>query len=217
MSSTDAARLSRVSLRNDFVERVYASLAGVYDIFFGIALQPGRRVALTRMSLRPGMRLLEVGVGTGLSALMYPPDVKAVGVDLSAPMLEQAQRRLADAGRRSVTLCRTDALRLPFVDGRFDVVFAPYVMNAVPDPIGVAREMQRVCRSGGQIVLLNHFRSQRAAMQHIEHVVSPFLAHLGFTWDLDMPTLIAGANLNVESIESVNIPRFSSLVMCRAN
>ncbi len=205
-----------MSLRNDFVERVYASLAGVYDVFFGLALQPGRQVALARMSLRPGMRLLEVGVGTGLSALMYPPEVKAVGVDLSAPMLEQARRRLAQAGRGSVTLCRTDASRLPFADGQFDVVFAPYVMNAVPDAIGVAREMQRVCRPGGQIVLLNHFRSQRAAMQRVEHLVSPVLAHLGFTWDLDMPTLIAGANLQVESIEGVNIPRFSSLVMCRA-
>jgi phosphatidylethanolamine/phosphatidyl-N-methylethanolamine N-methyltransferase len=205
-----------VSLRNDFVERVYASLAGVYDIFFGLALQPGRRVALARMALRPGMRLLEVGVGTGLSALMYPPDVKAVGVDLSAPMLEQARRRLGEARRTSVTLCRADALRLPFADGVFDVVFAPYVMNAVPDAIGVAREMQRVCRPGGRIVLLNHFRSQRTAMQRVEHLVSPLLAHLGFTWDLDMPTLISGANLHVEWVEGVNIPRFSSLVMCRA-
>jgi phosphatidylethanolamine/phosphatidyl-N-methylethanolamine N-methyltransferase len=216
MPSPVAARQSRVSLRNEFVERVYASLAGVYDIFFGLALEPGRRAALERMALRPGQRLLEVGVGTGLSALLYPPEVKAVGVDLSMPMLEQAQRRLADARRTSVALCRTDALRLPFADAGFDVVFAPYVMNAVPDPIGVAREMQRVCRPGGRIVLLNHFRSQRAAMQKVEDVVSPLLAHLGFTWDLDMPTLIAGANLRVESIEGVNIPRFSSLVICRA-
>jgi phosphatidylethanolamine/phosphatidyl-N-methylethanolamine N-methyltransferase len=90
------------------------------------------------------------------------------------------------------------------------------VMNAVPDPVGVAREMQRVCRPGGRIVLLNHFRSQRAAMQRIEHAVSPLLAHLGFTWDLDLPGLISGAGLRVESIEGVNIPRFSSLVICRA-
>lgn len=216
MTSTDAARLSRVSLRNDVVERVYASLAGVYDVFFGLALQPGRQAAVTRMALRPAARLLEVGVGTGLSAVMYPSYVSAVGIDLSAPMLEQAQRRLARRGRSPVALCRTDALRLPFAEGRFDVVFAPYVMNAVPDPIGVAREMQRVCRPGGRIVLLNHFRSQRPAMQRIEHAVSPLLAHLGFTWDLDMRALVAGAGLSVESVEDVNIPRFSSLVICRA-
>jgi phosphatidylethanolamine/phosphatidyl-N-methylethanolamine N-methyltransferase len=216
MPHTDATSLSRVSLRNDFVEGVYASLAGVYDLLFSLTLQPGRRAALTRMSLTPGARLLEVGVGTGLSALMYPSQVRAVGMDLSAPMLERARRRLASAGRRSVALCRADALQLPFDDDRFDIVFAPYVMNVVPDPIGVAREMQRVCRPGGQVVLLNHFRSERPMMQRIEHVVSPFTAHMGFTWDLDMSKLIAGADLRVESIEGVNIPRFSSLLMCRA-
>lgn len=216
MSTTDAARPSRVSLRNDFVERVYASLAGVYDLIFSLTLQPGRQAALERMSLTPGTRLLEVGVGTGLSAQMYPASVRTVGIDLSAPMLEQAQRRLASGGRQSVALCRADASRLPFADHRFDIVFAPYVMNAVPDPIGVAREMQRVCRPGGQIVLLNHFRSERPLMQRVEHIVSPFTAHLGFTWDLDMATLVAGASLRVESVEGVNIPRFSSLVMCRA-
>lgn len=216
MPIPDAAQVSDVSLPVDFVERVYASIAGVYDLVFGLSLQPGRRAAIARMSLAPGTRLLEVGVGTGLSAVLYPPHVRAVGIDLSAPMLDQARTRLAGVGRTSVTLCRADASRLPFAGDGFDIVFAPYVMNAVPDPIGVAREMQRVCRPGGQIVLLNHFRSQRTFMRRIEHLVSPFTAHIGFTWDLDLPGLIAGADLQVESIEGVNIPQFSSLVMCRA-
>jgi phosphatidylethanolamine/phosphatidyl-N-methylethanolamine N-methyltransferase len=216
MPDHPAAPVSDVSLSVSFVERVYGSLAGSYDILYGSTLQPGRKAALARMSLRPGTRLLEVGVGTGLSALMYPPHVRAVGVDLSAPMLEQAKRRLDSAGRATVSLCRADASYLPFADAHFDIVYAPYVMNSVPDAVGVAREMQRVCRPGGQIVLLNHFRSERAWMRRIEHLVSPFTAHIGFTWDLDLPGLIAGADLRVESIEGVNVPRFSSLVVCRA-
>src|SRR5215467_11403089 len=125
---------------------------------YGVALEHGRRQAMTRLALAPGESVLEVGVGTGLSALRYPDDCRVVAIDISQEMLERARQRLARRRVEHVTLCRMDVTRLAFPDESFDAVYAPYVVNVVPDPVGAAREMFRVCRSGGRVVLLNHFR-----------------------------------------------------------
>jgi phosphatidylethanolamine/phosphatidyl-N-methylethanolamine N-methyltransferase len=193
------------------VERAYARLAHIYDLVFGLALHHGRARAMARMELTAGERVLEVGVGTGLGARLYPRHVRVVGIDLSAAMLRRAR-----AHRGTLSLCRTDATALPFPDGAFDVVYAPYVMNAVPDARRVAQEMRRVARpGGGRLVFLNHFRSPRPAMQPVEQMVTRVTRHFGFTWDLELDWLLAQAALTPSLVEGVNIPRFSKLVICR--
>lgn len=201
------------ALSHASVERAYARIAHLYDLLFGLALHHGRTRAVARMELTAGMRVLEVGVGTGLNAALYPPDVRVVGIDLSLSMLRRARARV-DA-RSSLTLCRTDATALPFPAGTFDIVYAPYVMNCVPDAIAVAREMQRVTRAGGRVVFLNHFRSPRAAMRPVERVVTGVTRHFGFTWDLDLDWLLAESALTPSLVEGVNVPKFSKLVICR--
>ena len=99
-------------------------------------------------------------------------------------------------------------------DGTFDIVYAPYVISVVPDPIAVAREMWRVCRPGGRIVFLSHFRSPNPLLAWIERVLSPFTVHIGFKSDLDLPAFLAQTELKPISIERVNIPRIWSLVTC---
>jgi len=200
---------------NAFVQRAYDRLAGVYDLFFGVILQPGRRRALAGIPPTPGLRVLELGIGTGLTAPYYRPEWRVIGVDLSPGMLQQARKRLRDLGTgATVGLLQADGARLPFADECFDVVLAPYVMSVVPDPIGVGREIRRVCRPDGRVIILNHFLGQESWRQRLEHWLSPVTARIGFRTDLSLPWLLAGSGLEAVALQSVNVPSIWTLVTC---
>ena len=214
LASSDAATraLSVAAVENDFVARVYEKLSKVYDLVFGPSLHPGRVRAIERMGIKRGDRVLEVGVGTGINASLYPRDCTVVGVDLSDSMLEKARERIAREHITNVRVLEMDAADLKFPDNAFDIVYAPYLISVVPDPVRVAQEMKRVCRTGGRIIFLNHFRSPNPILSRVERLISPFTVHIGFKSDLDLPALLAQAELEPVSIEKVNIPRIWSLV-----
>jgi len=216
VAGADAATraLSATAVENDFVEAVYDKLAKVYDLFFGPTLHPGRLQAIQRMNIQPRERVLEVGVGTGINLSLYPRDCSVTGIDLSSSMLDKAHEKVAEKGMRNVRLFEMDAARLTFPDNAFDIVYAPYLISVVPDPVQVACEMRRVCRPGGRIVILNHFRSANPIMSWGERLLSPFTVHIGFKCDLDLPGFLAQAELQPVSIEKVNIPPIWSLVTC---
>ncbi len=214
ISDISTRALSVTAVETDFVARVYENIAWFYDMVFGPTLHPGRVQAIQRMGIQPGERLLEVGVGTGINACLYPRECKVTGIDLSAPMLEKARERFARKGIRNVRLQEMDAATLKFADDTFDIVYAPYLISVVPDPVAVVREMHRVCRPGGRIIFLNHFRSENPVLASIERAISPLTVHVGFKSDLDLPAFLAQANLNPISIEKVNFPRIWSLVTC---
>src|SRR3990172_5555251 len=216
MLGSDAATraLSVTAVENDFVTRVYEKLALVYDFTFGPALHPGRVHAIQRMGIREGDRVLEVGVGTGINAALYPRDCTVTGIDLSGPMLEKARDRVARKRIRNVRLLEMDAADLKFADESFDIVYAPYLISVVPDPVTVARQMRRVCRRGGRIIFLNHFLSAHAPVAWVERAISPFTVHIGFKSDLDLTAFLAQSDLQPVSIEKVNVPRIWSLVTC---
>jgi phosphatidylethanolamine/phosphatidyl-N-methylethanolamine N-methyltransferase len=204
--------LSVTVVENDFVEGVYDKLAKVYDLTFGPTLHPGRLQAIQRMDIQPGERVLEVGVGTGINLPLYPANCSVTGIDFSGSMLEIARERAARKDIQNVRLLQMDAADLKFADGSFDIVYAPYLISVVPDPVKVAQEMRRVCRAGGRIIILNHFLSPNALLSRIERLICPFTIHIGFKSDLDLPAFLAQADLQPQSIERVNYPRFWSLV-----
>ena len=206
--------LSVTAVENHFVERVYEKLAASYDWIFGPTLHPGRLQAIQRMVIAPGSRILEVGVGTGINASLYPSDCEVVGIDFSASMLEKARERLLRKGVANMRLLQMDAADLKFPDNSFDIVYAPYLISVVPDPVKVAAEMHRVCRPGGRVIFLNHFRSPNPLLSKAEQFISPFTVHIGFKADLDLPAFLAQAGLEPVSIEKVNVPRIWSLVTC---
>jgi len=215
MGSDAATRaLSVAAVENDFVAKVYENIAWAYDYTFGPTLHPGRLHAIQRMGIKTGDRILEVGVGTGINAMLYPAGCTVTGIDLSDSMLEKARERVARNGISNVRLLEMDAADLKFNDNSFDIVYAPYLISVVPDPVAVAREMRRVCRPGGRVIVLNHFRSANAGMAWIERLISPLTIHIGFKSDLDLPGFLAQAELKPVSIEKVNLPRIWSLVTC---
>jgi phosphatidylethanolamine/phosphatidyl-N-methylethanolamine N-methyltransferase len=213
-SDVGTRALSVIAVENHFVERVYEKLANVYDLIFGPTLHPGRLVARDRMEIRPGSHILEVGVGTGINASLYPRNCHITGIDLSTSMLDKARERVAREGLRNVRLMEMDAAKTTFADDTFDIVYAPYLISVVPDPVMVACEMRRVCKPGGKIVILNHFRSANPVLSRVERAISPLTVHIGFKSDLDLPAFLAQAELRPESIEKVNVPKIWSLVTC---
>ena len=214
VAGRDAATraLSVTVVENDFVEAVYEKLAKVYDLTFGPTLHPGRLQAIQRMCIQPGERVLEVGVGTGINLSLYPRQAMVTGIDFSVSMLEKARDRVARKGLRNMRLLQMDAADLKFSDDSFDIVYAPYLISVVPDPVRVAREMRRVCRPGGRIIFLNHFLSPNPLLSRAERMISPFTIHIGFKADLDLPAFLAQSDLQPVSIEKVNVPRIWSLV-----
>jgi len=206
--------LSVIAIENDFVEGVYDKLAKVYDVLFGPVLHPGRLLALERMGIMTGDRVLEVGVGTGINAALYPHDCHVTGIDFSASMLEKARSRVSRKGLSHVRLMEMDAAHLKFPDESFDIVYAPYLVNCVSDPLKVVREMRRVCKPNGKIVILNHFRSANPLFSRMDRALSPLTVHIGFKSDLDLPGFLAQTGLRPISIEKVSVPRLWSLVIC---
>jgi phosphatidylethanolamine/phosphatidyl-N-methylethanolamine N-methyltransferase len=169
------------------ISRAYARWAPIYDLVFGAVFDRGRRAAIAAAE-RIGGRILEVGVGTGISLPDYAPTNRLVGVDLSAPMLRKAQARVAEQGLSNVeALAVMDAERLALPDRSFDVVVAQYVITAVPHPEATLDEFVRVVRPGGEIVLVNHIGAESGPRAVFERYFAPLARRLGwrpeFRWD----------------------------------
>lgn len=196
------------------VERVYSNYASVYDQIFGRIFHESRESTVRRLPVAHGERILEVGVGTGLSLPLYPRHCRLVGIDLSDGMLEKARERVRMYGLEHVELSRMDAGQMEFTDDSFDTVMAAYVVTAVPDYRKVVTEMIRVCRPGGRIIMLNHFSNGNKLIAAVEKVISPLCRHIGFRTDLSLNHVLEGTSLLVARKEKVNPLRFWHLVEC---
>lgn len=162
------------------VREAYRRWAPVYDNTFGLVATAGRRKAIELINQRRGS-VLEVGVGTGLSLPHYAPYLKITGIDLSTDMLEKARQRVARNGLLNVEgLHEMDAAELTFPDESFDTVVAMYVMTVVPQPDKVLGELERVCKSGGEVMIVNHFSQDHGARGWIERKMAPYSERLGW-------------------------------------
>jgi phosphatidylethanolamine/phosphatidyl-N-methylethanolamine N-methyltransferase len=183
----------------DVARQAYRRYAGFYDALFGPILQPGRRAVIDALGCRPGERILEVGVGTGLSLPMYPAWVTLTGVDISREMLEKARQRVARRGLSNVeALLEMDAEHMTFADGAFDRVVAMYVVSVVQHPERVMAELRRVCRPGGEILVVNHVRSENPLLGAVEKGLAPLSAKLGWHPDFELARILAAGGTLLE-------------------
>lgn len=172
-------------LETTSVAKAYGRWAPLYDLVFGPVFERGRRAAIEAAE-RVGGRILEVGVGTGISLPRYASRNRIFGVDISEPMLRRARARVEELGLSHVEgLAVMDAERLDFADGAFDVVVAQYVVTAVPKPEAALDEFARVVRPGGEIVLTSRVGAERGIRRRLEHWFSPVAARLGWRTRFD--------------------------------
>jgi len=178
---------SPVIMQIEAVKTAYRRYARIYDAVFGPVLQPGRRALLEALKLKPGDRVLEVGVGTGLSLPLYPAGVRITGIDVSREMLEKARERVARRRLENVeALLEMDAEEMTLPSASFDKVVAMYVVSVVARPARLLQELHRVCRPDGEIFIVNHFRSENRFIGAVEKALAGFSPQLGFRPDFDL-------------------------------
>jgi phosphatidylethanolamine/phosphatidyl-N-methylethanolamine N-methyltransferase len=164
----------------DTVEQAYDRWAPVYDLVFGGVFSKGRQAAIQATN-RIGGRVLEVGVGTGISLPLYASNLRIFGTDISEAMLQKAKKRVADLRLKNVEgLAVMDAEKLEFPDDSFDVVMAQYVVTAVPDPEAALDEFARVLRPGGELIILTRVSADAGVRRFIERRLQPVVRPLGF-------------------------------------
>jgi phosphatidylethanolamine/phosphatidyl-N-methylethanolamine N-methyltransferase len=162
------------------VRHAYRRWAPVYDFTFGLVAEAGRKHAVRIINRRKG-RVLEVGVGTGLSLSCYGEHLTITGIDLSPEMLAKARDKVARKKLDNVAgLHEMDASALAFPDESFDTVVAMYVLTVVPEPERVMRELERVCAPGGEVILVNHFSQDEGVRGWLERRLAPFAEFIGW-------------------------------------
>ncbi|GAB4260055.1 class I SAM-dependent methyltransferase [Deferrisoma sp.] len=187
----------------DYSRWFYDRVAPVYDWVFGKTMEEGRREAARRV--RPGDRVLEVGVGTGLGLRHYPSRCEILGIDICPRMVRKARwRALVEGNGSRIHLRCMDATRLDLPDDAFDAVVAPYVITTVGDPLALCAEMRRVCKPGGRVVVVSNTRED-GAWGAIKCRLSPLMERVGFCTDLDVPEVLEKAGLRVVEARRVNL------------
>ena len=162
------------------VEQAYDRWAPVYDLVFGGVFSKGRKAAIQATN-KIGGRVLEVGVGTGISLPLYSPNVRIFGTDISEAMLKKAKQRVDEGHLKNVEgLAVMDAEKLEFPDNSFDVVMAQYVVTAVPNPEVALDEFARVLRPGGELIILTRVSADDGVRRFIEQALQPVVTRLGF-------------------------------------
>jgi phosphatidylethanolamine/phosphatidyl-N-methylethanolamine N-methyltransferase len=194
---------------------VYGRLTRFYDVAFGAMLQEGRRRAMAYLNPDAGQSVLEIGVGTGADLREYPAPCRVTAIDLSMAMLEHARERASSLTTPRVAFAQMDATKLAFPDRSFDAVYAPHVINVVPDPVATGREIARVCRPNGRVVLLNHFDGVPETTNLTNNVAGRIANLFSVNWELRLEEFLRQAGLEPITVESVNRPRLSSIVLCR--
>jgi phosphatidylethanolamine/phosphatidyl-N-methylethanolamine N-methyltransferase len=170
----------RNTLRQDNINNAYAFWAPIYDIVFGAVFDPGRKASIEAAE-KIGGRILDVGIGTGISLLDFSRANKIVGVDISEPMLRKAHRRVIEERLDNVEcIAVMDASKLAFPDNSFDVVVAQFLITAVPDPDATLDEFLRVTRPGGEVILANHIGAESGPRYVFEQCFAPVARRLGW-------------------------------------
>jgi phosphatidylethanolamine/phosphatidyl-N-methylethanolamine N-methyltransferase len=188
--------------------KIYDVHAMFYDATFGRLVRRRIERAIHHMNIQPGDRVLDLGIGTGVSMNFYPRHANLVGVDLSGGMLREARKKIREQGLDRFFVFQANALQLPFADSTFDHLFISHVISVVSDPVMLVREAQRVAKPGARIVIVNHFQSTNRFIALVEKWLCPLCTKLGWRSDLALQDLIRNTGVEVDyryKLESIDL------------
>ena len=197
--------------------KIYSIYSHFYDSLFVAIFHPGHRAASELMNIQPGERVLEVGIGTGMSLSLYPGNVEVVGIDINQDMIKQAGEKKQRMGYTNVKLCVTDASEMAFKNNYFDKVIAAHSITVIPKPFKTLKEIKRVCKKNAEFFFLNYSGSDDNIIARIEKAWSPIRSRLGLGRAIDLEGLLHNANFKIDFKDRVNIFKLCKIIKCRNN
>ncbi|MBO1225582.1 MAG: methyltransferase domain-containing protein [Candidatus Scalindua sediminis] len=196
--------------------KIYSLYSHFYDSFFGRIFQPGRRIANELMDVQPGEKILEVGVGTGISLPFYSKNAEVVGIDISQDMIKQAEKRKQELNLSNIRLNIMDATRMAFRDGFFDKAIAAHSITVIPEPVETLKEMKRVCKKDAEFFFLNYAGSDNDIITRFEKAISPIRNKLGLGKAIELEELLHSVSFEIVFNDRVNIFKLCQIIKCKA-
>jgi len=178
--------------------KIYSEFSHLYDKIFSRFFCERITSVISSLNIPPGAKVLEVGIGTGLSLAAYPSHCEVTGIDLAPEMLDRARQKAIENGWTHFHLLEMDALNLKFPDNSFDYVTSFHVISVVPDPVRMLREIHRVCQPGGTVVIINHFRTTKPVLGPLIGSLDPLTRRLGWRSSLRLSQAFDGVPLRIE-------------------
>ena len=176
--------------------QLYYRLSGLYDVLFSPFLAPGIHATIRGLDIPRGARVLELGVGTGLSLAAYPPHAQVVAVDTSEPMLHRAAQIVKKEKWNHIVLQRMNALELEFADNLFDYVMAFHILSVVDDYNRLLQEISRVAKYGATVVIINHLRNETQWSAKLLDLINPVTQRLGWRTTLSYESVVRDAPIS---------------------
>jgi phosphatidylethanolamine/phosphatidyl-N-methylethanolamine N-methyltransferase len=184
-------------MQEEKTSAMYDVWSKFYDYSFGACVRRRQWKAVQTLDAKAGDKVLDLGVGTGMTLAHYPKDVEVVGLDLSPGMLAKAKKKVAALELENVRLVLGDAMHPPFEEGSFDHVLVTHVISVVSDPVRLLANAKRMAKPGGRVVILNHFQSPTGFVRFFERVLNPMFVKIGWRSDLELAELLKQCPMGV--------------------
>lgn len=189
-------------------KKIYDIHSLFYDATFGRLVRRRIARAIDHMNIKATDRVLDLGIGTGVSLNYYPNRGRIIGLDLSTGMLRQARKKILERGLEHADVFQSDALWLPFADNTFDHIFISHVISVVSDPFRLIHEARRVAKPDARIVMVNHFQSTNRFIAMVEKWLCPLCTQLGWRSDLALNDLVNRTGVQIDyrfKLESIDL------------
>ncbi len=193
-----------MGMKEHTTRKIYNMQSYFYDELLGNMIRRRQRDAISRMNIKPGEYILDIGIGTGVSLETYPQYCKVVGIDISEGMLKKAHERIKERNLTNASLALADAMFMPFAENSFDHILISHVVTVVSDPIKLMNHIKRVAKPNARIVIINHFQSGYRFLAWLEKILNPICIKIGWRSDLNLHELLQDTQLQVDFRYKVN-------------